>query len=452
MTPPFGLFKRKTDESNTKNMEKEERKISQLKFHKEKDKDTLTLSDALSIIHNIRSEKESKLLQKLSPIKDSVEKSMRSISNLADSLEQQEVKLEEDRFKSIVENSKKNVLFSLRREVSSTLPSLKSVQDAQKFQERLISIVDRFGEVSGSHSKVFNLFIKKYAGKLKDEFETLSSLLKKTKSLINEFENEIEPVKNCEGKLNKVTELSESIKSTQLTIENITGPESQILKNSITELMSELTSLENSMEFEKAADNMKQIDLLKQEEENMHKEVVDLFSHLSRAITKYSYGMSKETLSRLRVLSNEPWKLFSEQQDIKPYTTLLVEIQKSISTSKISLKDSDKAIHYIEIILKKIPEFERKVNSRRQRLNAIMSEVNEYKYRKEDPVARSNDLKKKISSCHQEIDKNKELVNKLTAQLSDEKDELESLKEQSQEILSDLAGKSYFLNVDVPNV
>jgi hypothetical protein len=439
LTPSFGLFKRKDNESSIKRIDNENNN-AQLKSNK--NVLTLSLHDALSTLETIELKREEKLLEKLSPIRQSVEKSMRSIRSLADNLEQQEIKLEEDRFKSIVENSRKTVLLSIRREASTSIPSLGSIEEARKFSERLASVVDRFGEVSGSHSRVFNIFIKKYAGKLKDEFETLSSLLKKTKSLMEEFETDVGPVTNCKNYLNTLIQGKEAIKSTHVTIENINNNEVSKLQDSIVELRNQLNVIENSSEFEKASRNTTQISSLKQEEEVFRTQTLELFSHLSRAITKYSYGLTKETLSRLHRMSNEPWTLFGED-DIQPYRSLLIEIKKSLSSSKISLKDSEKTIRYIDIILNKLPEFEHTTKQRSQKLQELLSRQND----KHHPLNRSKDLIQKIERCNQEIDQNTQLVNKLRAETIEKNMEIENLKKKSEDMLVSITGKSYALRL-----
>jgi hypothetical protein len=439
LAPPFGLFKRKDDESNIKRIDNKNN-IAELKS----DKNVLTLSlhDARSTLHNIELKKEEKLLEKLSPIRQSVEKSMQSIRSLADNLEQQEIKLEEDRFKSIVENSRKTVLLSIRREASTSIPSLGSLQDARKFAERLESLVDRFGEVSGSHSRVFNVFIKKYAGKLKDEFETLSSLLKKTKSLMAEFETEVGPITDCKNLMNALIQGQETMTSTQDTIEKINNSEVSKLRDSIVELRNQLSVIENSTEFEKASSDTTQINSLTQEEEEFRRQTLELFSHLSRAITKYSYGLTKETLARLQRMSNEPWTVFVED-DIQPYRSLLIEIKKSLSTSKISIKDSDKTMRYIDIILNKLPEYEHTAKKRRQKLQGLLSEQNNKHY----PFNRAKDLRQKIERCNEEIQQNLQLVNKLRAETKQKNAEINNLKKQSEDMLVRITGKGYALRV-----
>jgi len=149
------------------------------------------ISEALSLIGTIESRSVEELRSDLSSIREAVSKSLRTIEKLANDLEREKIKVEEARFESIVEISKRTVVSSLRRESSIELPSPVSYAEAMKFKQRLEAITNRFREVSASHNRVFNVFIKKYAGKLKGEFETLSTLSKEVNSILAEFENMI---------------------------------------------------------------------------------------------------------------------------------------------------------------------------------------------------------------------------------------------------------------------
>ncbi|HZC21503.1 MAG TPA: hypothetical protein VE223_07640, partial [Nitrososphaeraceae archaeon] len=114
MSPPFGIFKKKNDTFETK------KEISARQLHHATD--SLTVSEALELLQHIESERINNLASNLSPIKESVVKSLGSIERIVNNLERDDIKLEEVRFKSIVENSKRTVVSSLRREASSNLP------------------------------------------------------------------------------------------------------------------------------------------------------------------------------------------------------------------------------------------------------------------------------------------------------------------------------------------
>src|SRR5918911_1442274 len=212
LSPPFRLFKKKNDIFELK------KDISVRQLHDTTN--SLTVSEALELLQHIESERINTLASNLSPIKESVVKSLGSIDRIVNNLERDDIKLEEVRFKSIVENSKRTVVSSLRREASSNLPMLESIHEVKKFKEKLESIIDRIGEVSSSHSRVMNVFMKKYAGKLKGEFETLSSLLKETKSLTSKFEEENSVIIKSIDLLNMLSQKITSIKANEDKIAN----------------------------------------------------------------------------------------------------------------------------------------------------------------------------------------------------------------------------------------
>ncbi|MGA7043836.1 MAG: hypothetical protein WBY71_09230, partial [Nitrososphaeraceae archaeon] len=254
---PFRLFKKK-DEAVELKRDIDARSLLR------NGTNSLTVSDALRLIQHIESERIKSLAGNLSPIKESVVKSLGSIERVVNNLDREDIKLDEARFKPIVENSKRTMVSSLRREASSDLPLLQSIHEVKRFKEKLESIIDRFGEVSGSHSRVMNVFMKKYAGKLKGEFETLSSLLKETKSLTSEFEEENSVIVKSIDLLNILSQKITSIKANEDKIGN-TCREIETLKYDLDELKNQLSSVENSTQFKEFHHNLEQIDAIEKE-------------------------------------------------------------------------------------------------------------------------------------------------------------------------------------------
>ena len=74
------------------------------------------------------------------------------------------------------------------RESSSQLSLPQNLNEALEFRSRLESLLKRFGDARGSHRRVLNEYMKKHSNKMKDEFETLSRLHKKTHDLVSKVE------------------------------------------------------------------------------------------------------------------------------------------------------------------------------------------------------------------------------------------------------------------------
>ena len=427
LSPRFGFFKKKN------NLPEIRPSISGNRLTKAID---ITVMDALAELAKIESENVRVLSNELSPVNEDVTRTLRSIQKVADDLEKDNIKLEEDRFKSIVQNSKATVVSSLKREASSVTPLPQSAYEAKRFKEKLESIVNRFGEVSGSHSKVFNIFMKKYAGKLKDEFERLSSLLEDARSIIRDFEEKAGEIVECSKLLNTISQKTSSVKSNNVELEN-TNRELEKLEHDLKELKNALKKLEDSAEFKEIARTLSEIDRLKIEEEEFHKQLLDLFGHLSRAITKYSYGMNKETYRRLHVLSDEPWKIFEEAEGVSPYVKLLYEIRKSVELYDITLKDSDKVIQYCDVILKSLPQFQETKKHRRSRLELL------YKNNVDSLVKTSFEIKERIQKNIESIQNNKRLMEQLPEQINETNYELENLTFKAEECLLRITGKKF---------
>jgi conjugal transfer/entry exclusion protein len=431
LPPTFGLFKRKDNASQFKNT-KDSNELQSTST-------SLSISDALKLLNHIESEKIATLSSKISPIKESVVKSLKSIEKVADDLERDKIKLEEPKFKTIVENSKRTILTSIRRETSLDIQLLESLADVQKFKEKLESIINYFGGVSASHSRVFNVFMKKYASRLKNEFETLSSLFKETESLTKEFEQDRQPLARCNDILNTLSQKICSIKVFDENIKNA-SKKMEVLEKEIQELKHQLNSLEFSNEYEMALHTSKQIYALEKEEEELRRYIHDLFAHTARAFTKYSYDATKENLQRLKILEDEPWKIFDEA-NISPYTLLIVEVRRAINSDKIKLKDSEKVIRYFDVILESLPKFQGKIQDIKVTLKTLSENNNR------DLIKISKELREKIDTYNKDLENHKQTVQKLKAGIVEENNDIKNLLKDAEELLFNITGKKYFVLV-----
>jgi hypothetical protein len=431
VSPPFGLFKKKDNNiyETKNNLDSKDRLYN---------RDSLTISEALILLQHIESEKVKALVRDLSPIKKSARVSLESIAKIADNLEHENIKLEELRFKSIVENSKRTVAASLKREASSDLPLSESMQDIKKFNYRLESIMNRFGEVSSSHNRVMNIFMKKYAGKLKGEFETLSSLFKDTKSVMVEFEEENAAVIKCTDVLNLLSQKMALIKTNKNRIENI-DKEIEMLKGKFDQSKDQLSSLENSVHFKESCHNIEEIDIVRKEEQELHRHMLDLYSHVSRAFTRYSYGMTKDTISQLKVLTEEPWKIFDNDKDISLYSSLLTEIQKAVHSSNIKLKDSQKVLYYMDIILRSLPKYQHEIKVIKLRLKLLQESKDGV------VVNKARELRENINYYNSKLEDLKQSSDDIRKQLTENNNECGILVKQIEDCIFEITGKKYSL-------
>jgi DNA repair exonuclease SbcCD ATPase subunit len=425
--PPFGLFKKKPSDISSADPQIPTPAT-----------ETLSIQQAQDLLQSLESAKVKELSSSLARIKEAAAESLKVIDALAKDMDRENIKLEdlEQRLKSVVEHSKRTVVSSLKREASLELPLPQSANDAKKFKERFENMMKRFGEVSGSHSKVLNAFMKKHSGKMKDEFEFLTKLLDETRATISEFDRKREPIIKCGNILNTALQKLSSIKLAESLAKN-TEREIEDIERDLKKLESELTALSASKEYEQASIGMRSIAEAEKKQEEFHAQIRDLFSHLSRAFTKYSYGITKETEQRLRTMSDEPWQILYEK-NVTPYSSLLLEIRRSIDSDQIQLKDSDKALQYLDKILETLPDLQHKAKT-------IKTEIDSYGQLDIETVYKVKGLEQKIVQYTEELGRSRQDLDHQRRQAKDKTEEVNALLKRASEILAELTGHKYSL-------
>jgi hypothetical protein len=419
----------------------------------------LTIAEALDLLKRMDDEKVGEMSTELKPVKKTLDNTLLTIGKLAEEMEDEKVKVEDEKFKPSVESSRKILVTSLKKESSSVFQAPSSIQEARIFQERLHSLVERFGDVSGSHSKLLNTFMKKHTGKVKGEFDTITSLEKRTNKIMDSFEEDREPVTDCITVLGKTSQLADSIKQQVEDLKRIKDETSR-LEAEDQDLDKELIGLEKSSDYESNVKIMKEIRLAQEEEMEFHKYLSDLISHVARALTKYSYGTSKGTSTRLQILMNRPWKIFqgtSERVgeddrgnrshdmngDVESYKSLLIEVQKAVSTGKITLKDSGKTIKYFDTIIDSLPTLE-------ERSELINSKLRLLEQKKDHSVITSSeDLRRKLRDNRNALDNYKLSLERLASELKEKKASLDTLVKESESCLLTTTGNQYVLKIAI---
>ena len=428
--PPFGLFKKKPSDT-----ESVDHSIATPAT------ETLSIEQAQDLLQSLESAKVKELSSSLARIKESAVESLKVIDGLAKDMDRENIKLEglEQKLKSVVEHSKRTVVLSLKREASLELPLPQSANDGKKFKERFENMMKRFGEVSGSHSKVLNAFMKKHSSKMKEEFEFLTKLLNETRAIISEFDRNREPIITCSNMLNTALQKLSSIRLAESSAENI-ETEIEDIERELKKLESELASLSASKEYGQASISMRDKAEAEKKQEEFHNKVKDLFSRLSRAFTKYSYGITKDTERRLKTMSDEPWQILYEK-NITPYSSLLLEIRRSIDNAQIQLKDSDKAVQYIDTILETLPDLQHKAQT-------IKTEIDSYQKLNTDIVYKVKGLQQKTIEHTEGLTRSKQDLEQQRRQAKDKKEEVDAILSRASEMLAELTGKKYSLRYD----
>jgi hypothetical protein len=360
LSPKFGFFKRITADNFGDN-----KKVSdQVR--------TISNNDLSQIVEKEKKVLEKDLITSLEPTRKLVLQCLEHLRKSADELEEQEIRVENPQFESLINTSKRILITSIKKESLIESTEIKNYEDAVKFKNNLELLINRFGQVGDSHNRILNEFMRKQLNKLKSEFDNLSSLLKDVSKIISIKENEINTCIRCKGDLDLLSEKMSERKTKQVILSEL-REEKEIIDKDIKEGKRKYEDFQRSEEFLKTSEMLGKIDKKKNEIAIVEKNMINMFSNLSRPITKFSYLASKETQGMLGTIQNHPLEIFD---DISQYLRLFSELKKQVGDKSIQIKDPEKTIHLIDEIVDSLPPLSPKLKRLKEELNQLESMVN----------------------------------------------------------------------------
>lgn len=415
MSPKFGFFKRKTFDY-----------FQDKKSHSDSVQ-SVTDRRLLEIIEKQRKVLEEDLSDNLEPIRISVLDCLNRLRNGADELEEQDIKIENPKFESLINTSKKILITSIRKDSFIESSEIKNYEDALKFKNNLELLINRFGQVGDSHNRILNEFMRKQINKLKNEFDNLSALLKETNKVFSIKETEINRCVSCQKDLMLLKEKISEREYKQSRLLEL-KQERQTIDKNIDASNKEYEGFQKSKEFIETSSVLKKINDKKNEIGIFEKSMINKLSNLSRPITKFSYLASKETQRKLATILNEPFEIFNDNHQ---YLELFNELKKQIIENSIQIKDPQKTIHQIDEIVNSLPslssdlrklkeeltQLESSVNSKNMHhLDDVKNKIGMYEKYRSDNIANTEETKSNIDELDSEI---KLLKNKIEDSVSE---------------------------------
>ncbi|HZD36780.1 MAG TPA: hypothetical protein VE130_16365, partial [Nitrososphaeraceae archaeon] len=419
----------------------------------------ITIKDATVRLHEIQEQETINLVRRFAPIRNSAQASLQSIVDLAGDLQNEEIKVEDQRFESTVENARSTVITSILKDANSSFPEIASYDDVIKFKDRLESLTNRFGQLTGSHSKLFNVFIKKYADKFRSEFEDFSNLNKKASKLIENYDRDLKDTNSC---AQRITRLSDDLGALSYSKEKIADltREMEEMEEDVKRITRRREDIEQSEEYKSYARLEAEAKELEKTKAEFRDYVSDLFSHLNRAFTKYSYGVSKSVSTKIDVLSSTPWEIFlnprsltsessstnmerskEDHEDIESYRTLLIEIRGAVGKGTISLKDSEKVLTYLDKAIETFPKIEsRGWEIQKKGFNIKKSQDSE-------AFDSIKSLDEQIRRAKNDIAEKKILIAEIQRAVQEKKNEIENLTEECNYLLTEILGQEKIISV-----
>jgi len=380
LSPKFGFFKRKTSNHSAKKSDN--------------DRQSVTDKELLEIIENEKKALEKDLSNDLKPIRNSVLDCLNNLKKNADELEGQEIKVENPQFEPLINNSKNILISSIKKESFIESSEIKNYEDAIKFKNNLELLVNRFGQVGDSHNRILNEFMRKQISKLKNEFDNLSSLLKKVSKVISTKGSQIDKCVACKQDLIIFKEKLNERKIKQNRLSELMDERQTIDKN-IETGGKEYEDFQKSEEFLNTSNILDKINDKKNEISIFEKNMINRVSSLSRPITKFSYLAPKETQARLDTILNNPLEIFN---DSSQYLQLFNELKKQIIEKSIQIKDPEKTIHQVDEIIKSLPSLSSNLKNLNEQIVQLESSVNAKNMKHLDDLKNKTNMYEKYRS------------------------------------------------------
>ncbi len=434
---PFSFFKKKDRENdedeNVKGMFNK-LKLSTRSSSNQSD-NALRIDDALNKLKDKEEEIIKNYLEKLKKPCVEIKESYEIINDIAKNIETEEIEIEESKLTPLINNTKKTILRTLKREAANPLPIPKSIEEILKFKESTTASINRFGEVTSSHSRVINTFLKKHANDLRNELKKITENSSKVNEIYNELLKDLGMVENCKNNLNGILDKQNELKMLSSAIENI----KENIKKTNDENMvkeKEIKRLQELPSYEKTLEHQERIEALKKDKEKIIEDIQEISNHLSKAAHKYSYGSTKGTKEKIDRLIKDPSKI-SQETDISPYLDFLHNLKKAVNDNSIVLKDSNKVSQYCDQMIQILPDFKNRVKDIDLKISNLQNDRNK------SILDQINSIKTTIEENNKAIQSGNTRKEEIANQINEEKSRISILTKNAEEQLNGICKKYY---------
>jgi hypothetical protein len=395
----FGWNKKKTEkeEGQSHNSSSKEIKLNQI--------------DA--ILSDKKNSKQKHLIKNTTPLFSNIQNELNSILKIIDHLSNDNLKIDDidNQLKIIVTRSKTEVINIVSKEAKVRVPQLETFDDVEKATEIASQALKKIGDVLGKNSRVIHVFAKKYAQDLKDHLATINTNYMSILQMVNnytKFESDESLIKE---KTNKIIDMNQTINDKNMQIPKLKTTHDG-LASSITALKSQTDSLKSSPQHAKYLEIKNQIEQNKKEENNLRKEIDEEFSKISRPLGKYVYVTSLEKPLKLLMeeLIQDPAKTITTQNKGQ-IIVILESCMKGTLSGAVSVKEADKSVEHISILIRKIDDFLVRKNKLIQKDQDLQSRLgifdidafDELEQKLQKTITDKNDLESKIKKLESEL-------------------------------------------------
>ena len=344
----------------------------------------ITIEDAIKELEKSEGRISKNLLTNLEKTFEDTNLAFQRINIIAEELDAEVIDTEEGKLMPLVQNTKNTIVRALKRESSNILPIPKTFEDFIKYKDSVDASINRFGEVTSSHSRIVNTFMKKHANSLRGELKRISDSSEKLNDEYEQITDERKMIEQCRSSLLGMHSKIDEINRTNIAIKNLDQKIRQ-LQEGKDRREKEINSIKSSSDYSKCLKYLQEKEEIDKRRKKSINELYEISSHLTKAANKYSYGLSRGTVEKIDTIVNKPSEIVSKT-NMSEYITLLKDIKESVRSNKIVLKDSKKVLQYFDMLMDELPKFKSEIKELDSRVDRLKDK---------DKIAVLDELKRK---------------------------------------------------------
>ena len=399
----------------------------------------ITIEDAIKELEKSEGRISKNLLINLEKTFEDTNLAFQRINIIAEDLEAEVIDTEEEKLMPLVQNTKNTIVRALKRESSNILPIPKTFEDFIKYKDSVDASINRFGEVTSSHSRIVNTFMKKHANSLRGELKRISDSSEKLNDEYEQITDERKMIEQCRSSLLGMHSKIDEINRTNIAIKNLDQKIRQ-LQEGKDRREKEINSIKSSSDYNKCLKYLQEKEEIDKRRKKSINELYEISSHLTKAANKYSYGLSRGTVEKIDTIVNKPSEIVSKP-NMSEYITLLKDIKESVRSNKIVLKDSKKVLQYFDMLMDELPKFKSEIKELDSRVDRLKDK---------DKIAVLDELKRKEAE-RKEAERMIMSENQMKDETSKQKTELEeqmiSTTKDIEEQIHKLCRKKYKISI-----
>ncbi len=402
----------------------------------------ITLSDIKQILVDMERPSIERTISEAKELKEKTSKYKKNILDIIIQLEKDDLKLDDvdKNLRVIINRGKNSVMAIIKKETTSDFTNITKYDDVLSFNNELNQMLKRIGDVLGLHTRIMHVFAKKYADELKNEITKVADLRNALQKTIREHKTIKENCSNIEKLIFDHSELKKTIEQKTRRLSEINDEINQTnqIIIELNESIVDLKSKKEYKEFLKIKDELRELE----SEKTAIKNKIDLqFSKISRPLGKYFYisSFDKPIKKIMEELIKEPYHVIT-QENKDTIIEILQAVSKSTLAGNLSVKDTEKAIEYVQETIARLDEFLELKKAHLTRITNLQKGLN---------VFNINALATKESELQKhetDLARLEEMRNKLEEELNKDNTQLSEIIAKITSDLSKLTGTKMILN------